>query len=147
MKRQLRNKLIAAAVTLLFLAFFVWWGSFDSIRDILSDPASCKNDTVRLFGRTGSAYNVPFVGGLYGFSDTSGGMWVITDRDSTAEGRMMYIEATVCINPDEEVLKLKGKLQKLLDRDIFEGGNIPPILVEKGRGGLVASMKAVRAKK
>lgn len=147
MKRQSRNKLIVALAAAVGIVFFVWWGSFDRINDILKDPARYRKGTVRLFGRTGPAYNVPFVGGLYKFNDTSGGMWVISENDSTTQRRIMYIEAAVHANPTKKMLKLKGKLEKILDREIFEGSKIPPILVEKERGGLFASLKAVRAKK
>ena len=147
MKHETRNKLIVALVGTLCLVFFVWWGSFDGVGDILKNPALYRGKTVRLFGRVGSVRNEPFAGGLYRFSDTSGGMWVITENDSTTEGKIMYVEAALHTKPSKKTLKLKKKLQKILDLEVFEGNQVPPILVEKERGGLVASLKAVRAKK
>ncbi len=147
MKQQSRNKLIVTCVAALGLVFFVWWGSFDSIGDILKGPASYREKTVRLFGRVGSVHNEPFAGGLYRFSDTSGGMWVITKNDSTTEGKIMYVEAALHTRSDKETLEVTKKLRKILDRAIFEGSQIPPMLVERDRGGIFASLKAVRAKK
>ncbi len=129
------------------ILFFVWWGSFDSVGDILSDPDSYRTKTVRLFGVTESAYSVPFIGSLYKFSDTSGSMWVISENDSTAQGKRMYLEAVVRISADKEAMKLKGKLQEIVNNEVFDGKQIPPILVERNRGGMMRSLEAIRAGK
>lgn len=147
MRPEKRNKLIVVAVSASLLVFFVWWGSFDAMGDILRNPSSYRSRTVCLFGRTGPVYSVPFVGSLYKLNDTSGSMWVVSDNDSTMQGRLMYLEADVRVGVDKEALKLKGKIKEIFDSKIFGERQIPPILIEKERGGIIASFKAIRTKK
>ncbi|MFC1672137.1 hypothetical protein ACFL01_03270 [Planctomycetota bacterium] len=142
-----RNKLIAGAIAAVLLVFFVWWGSFDSIGDILKDPVGYREESVCLFGKTGAAFSVPFVGSLYKLVDTSGEMWVLSENDSTREGKLMYLEAVVRADVHQDAVKLKDKLKDLFDEKILAGKQMPPVLLEKKRGGIISSFAAVRAKK
>ena len=74
-------------------------------------------------------------------------MWVVSDNDSTTQGRLMYLEANVRTGEDKEALKLKGKIKEIFDSEMFGERQIHPILIEKERGGIIASFKAIRTKK
>ena len=147
MKHEIRNKVIVGAVAAVLLLFFVWWGSFDSVGDILKSPEAYRREHVCLFGKTGAAFSVPFVGSLYKLADTSGEVWVLSENDSTKQDKWMYLEAVVRTDVHQDVVKLKDKLKSLFDEKILSGKKISPVLVEKKRGGIITSFAAVRARK
>jgi hypothetical protein len=144
---EVRTKVIVGVGAALLYAFLVWWGSFDSVNDILEHPGDYETRNVHLYGEVGSAYNLPLAGTVYLFRDTSGDIWVVSERQSTFPGKTMYLRARVKAVMTIEELGLSEELTKVFKVNAREDRELPPVLVEVRRGGILLSLKAMRSSK
>ena len=145
MNPELRTKVIVGFAATLLFAFLVWWGSFDRVGEVLAHPGDYAARKVHLYGKVGSAYNLPFAGSVYLFKDTSGEIWVVSERKATFPGKTMYLQAQVKAPTTIEELGLSEELTKMFKVNAQEDRELPPVLVEQERGGFTTSFKAMRA--
>ncbi len=143
MKSETKIKICVLIGVTIVILFLIWRASFDKVRNILRFLPEYEGKRIYILGRTQSALSIPFVGSIYKINDGSGGIWVISEVDSTVNNRIIFISGVL----EKEFDLEKTEFIQPFKKDIPSFKPPGPIIIEKSRDSLFSSLKLIAGKR